>query len=819
MNTDGAAACLHNAEKLVETDVNLALEMFNSCIKTQAESMKQSVCYGKKSKKDDWFDSDCRNARRNVRRALRHFRTTLVKCDRVKYCQLRREYKNLLHRKKKTYNDGLLNKILASVNDPKQFWQEISKMNRKPVQARNNITVDDWHKHFKSVLDKEVSEHEECNAEIEHYVQDLDGPITKDEIEIAIKRLKTGKSAGPDGMIAEFFKYSGNNIIKFLVVLFNKLFNDGIYPEDWKESIIVPLFKKGDINDTNNYRGISLSNICSKLYGSIINLRLQKWIELYNITGECQAGFKKDYSTIDHIFTLLAVIQKQFAQNSKLYVAFVDFEKAFDSISRNLLWPVLRKHGISGKLYRCIRSMYEDVKARVRSGAKFSSYIRCSQGVKQGDVCSPVLFSLFINELAIEIIQNGKHGISLNFELVELFILLFADDIVLLSQTITGLQTQLNNLYSSAVRLELKVNLEKTAIVVFRKGGYLAKKEKWFYGRERISVVGAYKYLGIYFTTKISFTHACQDLVCKAKRAVLSILRSMYKFQNDSVEVFFRLFDKQVEPIVQYGSEIWGIEKGNEIEKLHLFAMKKFLHVDNRTPNDIVYGELGRMPIYINSYIACIRYWLKLLQMDGTRYPYKCYKMLYNLDSKGKQTWVTKIRQCLCQYGFMYVWENQGVGCVKSFLMCFKQRLIDCRWQEWELHIQNSNRFSLYRQFKVRNCMEPYILLTMNKYVKTALIKLRCGMSSLNTHVKRFQNNTEDDLFCRLCNVSREDEVHFVLCCACLSDLRINLIPPKYYNQPSSFKLVLLLSTSNVNVLKNLALYLYFSFKRLKEVI
>ena len=98
------------------------------------------------------------------------------------------------------------------------------------------------------------------------------------------------------------------------------------------------------------------------------------------------------------MFTLMAMIQKQFALNRKLYVAFIDVEKAFDSISRKL-WPILLKNGITGRLYKYVRSMYENVKARIRCGAKFTDYIKCTRGVKQGDVCSPVLFSLFINDL------------------------------------------------------------------------------------------------------------------------------------------------------------------------------------------------------------------------------------------------------------------------------------------------------------------------------------------------------------------------------------------------------------------------------------
>ena len=138
---------------------------------------------------------------------------------------------------------------------------------------------------------------------------------------------------------------------------FNALFEKGIFPTKWTESIVLPLFKKGDVNNPNNYRGISLYDTSRKVYSTVIKLRLQEWVGVNNITGEHQAGFKKNYSTIDHMFTLLALVQKQFSLNCKLYVTFIDFEKASDSVNRKLLWPVLLKNKIKGKLYRCINSM------------------------------------------------------------------------------------------------------------------------------------------------------------------------------------------------------------------------------------------------------------------------------------------------------------------------------------------------------------------------------------------------------------------------------------------------------------------------------
>ena len=819
MNSEEAKNVFERVMYMIDVDVNAAIDIFNNFVKLQASPLKKRIIADKKYK-SEWFDRECSEERRKVRKTLKNFRKCPTAENRQRYCKMRREYKNLIHHKRKLYNDSLFGKLVSSVDNQQTFWQNMSKLNSSRIQTKNEITITSWYEHFKSVLEKpdDVQPFDDIISDEEN-MEVFNGPITREEVIYAIGKLKNGKSPGPDELISEFFKYAGDLTVNMLVKLFNKLFDHGIYPKCWMECVIVPLFKKGDVNDTNNYRGISLCNTSSKLYGIIINSRLQSWVTMNNITGEHQAGFKKDYSTMDHIFTLLSVIQKQFVQNRKLYVAFIDLEKAFDSISRKLLWPILLKNGIKGKLYNCFKSMYTEVKAKVRCGVNFTDFISCTKGLKQGDTCSPLLFSIFINELSLEIIQNGKHGANISFELIELFLLLFADDMALIAETVVGLQTQLNNLYAASLRLNLTVNMEKTGIIVCRKGGYLSANERWFYGGERVAVVNNYKYLGIYFSTRLSFGFACQDLISRAKKAVISILKSMHKFQFSSVDVFLKLFDAQVQPIVQYGAEIWGIDKGREIEKVQMFALKKFLFVNSKTPNDFVYGELGRFPLYVNSYVACIRYWLRLITMDSNRLPFKCYKMLYELDNRGKVTWATGVRRCLSSYGFYYVWVNQGVGCTKMFLSSFRQRLIDCRWQEWDSHVQQSDCFSLYRMFKTTYSIESYVYLEVNRYVKNALIKFRCRVSNLNVHVNRFKHSTEEELKCRLCRLDREDEVHFVFCCPCLSDLRCDFIPVKYYQYPSRFKLALLLSSTNMSVLKSLALFLYFAFKRLNEIV
>ena len=148
-------------------------------------------------------------------------------------------------------------KFTKSVSDQQAFWDTMHGISSRRAQPQNSISAEDWFIHFKSVLQNEVDNEEEDSLQYdENYFQNR--PISREEVLIAIWKLTYRKAAGPGGIIGEMIKWEGDSVVDFLVKLFNVLFDDGIFLEDWPESIILPLFKKGTVNNPNNYRGISL---------------------------------------------------------------------------------------------------------------------------------------------------------------------------------------------------------------------------------------------------------------------------------------------------------------------------------------------------------------------------------------------------------------------------------------------------------------------------------------------------------------------------------------------------------------------------------
>ena len=156
---------------------------------------------------------------------------------------------------------------------------------------------------------------------------ELDTNITYDEVYTAIKSMKCGKSPGYDMLLNELFIFGKDVLTTSITRIFNHILNVGYFPQCWSEGVIVPLHK-----NVNNYRGITLLSVFSKLFTRVINTRLSTWAEHYGIMYEGQAGFRKMYGTRYNLFTLNGIVSHVLNKKEKLYCAFIDFKRAFDTI-------------------------------------------------------------------------------------------------------------------------------------------------------------------------------------------------------------------------------------------------------------------------------------------------------------------------------------------------------------------------------------------------------------------------------------------------------------------------------------------------------
>ena len=722
---------------------------------------------------------------------------------------------------RRIYDVQMTNKLTnARLKNATEYW----KMLRDVSQHKCDISLEDFVNHFKDInnmnkthcnlYEPEIKctlnryEKEEFNV----MFKELDVDIMHSEVKTAIEQLKAGKSAGHDLLINEFFMSGKDILLPYLTALFNKILQTGLFPEEWAEGVIVPIHKSGNKNLVDNYRGITLLSVLGKLFTRILNNRLTEWGQRYNVYIEAQAGFRKNYSTRDQIFVLNSLINIVFnkSKDAKLYCAFVDFRKAYDLIVRDLLWYKLLKLGIRGKMFNVIKCMYSNVKSKVKHNLEISDCFDCNLGLIQGEIMSPFLFSMYINDLEETMFLKGADCITV--ESLKIFLLMYADDIVLFSESADGLQKNLDILKMYCAKWELTVNTKKTKVMIFQKHGRISKKHKFIYDGIELEITNAFSYLGIVFSPNGLYNKAQRQLSQQGNKAMFKLFSSVSKFRNLNPGILLDLFDKLILPILCYSCEVWGFNVGKDIERVHLRFCKYILRIKNNTLNEIVYGELGRRPLYVYRMTRIIKYWIHIMELEENRYVKCMYNVLYQRSLINvTRSWVTEVRNLLCNCGFAEVWYNQGVGYNEDFLKVVTQRIYDIYSQDWSAKLHESPSARTYILYKDALIFSKYISEIKIEKWRISLTRFRTNNHKLAIETGRWNKSPINERKCNFC-LELEDEFHFLLECKLYITLRKRILPKYYWNRPNMLKFSELISTDNVKLLNLLAKYVHKAF-------
>ena len=199
-----------------------------------------------------------------------------------------------------------------------------------------------------------------------------------------------------------------------------------------------------------------------------------------------------------------------------------------------------------------------------------------------------------------------------------MFLLLYADDIVIFADSAEELQSEINSLYSYCDRWKLKVNSSKSHVVVFKRGR-INQSERWMYGNEEITAVTKIPFLSLLFTSNGSFHQAQATLSDQANKALFQLYMKLHPFSNLDVSIILDPFDKFVSPVLNYACEVWGFHTDLDIERVHLNFCKRVLGVKRTTQNDFVYGILGRVLMNIIRHIRIVKYWLSIVSGQKNR--------------------------------------------------------------------------------------------------------------------------------------------------------------------------------------------------------
>ena len=320
---------------------------------------------------------------------------------------------------------------------------------------------------------------------------------------------------------------------------------------------------------------------------------------------------------------------------------------------------------------------------------------------------------------------------------------------------------------------------------------------------------------GLNFSSNCSFHQSQLNISQQANKAIFVLHKKLSSYKTLSISVVIDLFEKFIVPILNYGSESWGFHDAPDIEKVQLRFYKRILGVKGTTQNDFIYGILGRVPMLIIRHCNIVKYWTNIILGKKSAYVNLLYtSMLQTIDNRNNNNWAHNVRNLLCSNGFGDIWRDQCVFDQEGFNKAFKQRLFDIFKQNWSFRLSESTRASFYRVIIGTHAFQN-ILDTVNaNRHRIALTRLICSSHRLSIETGRWRRPQipRHERKCAICH-KLGDEFHFLLECQVHNENRIKFIKPYYRRNPSMFKCIQLLTSTNKKELRNLAKYVYLCFQ------
>ena len=643
---------------------------------------------------------------------------------------------------------------------------------------------------------------------------------------MGISKLKNGKSSGSDLILNEFIKASKNIFLKTLVKLFNKIISIGSIPEEWNNTLISTIHKSGNPNDCNNYRGISVTSCLGKLFNSLLTSRLNNYLESNNLLSPFQAGFRKNHRTTDNIFVLKTLINKYIHKSNKdLFVSFIDFTKAFDTIWRPALLYKLAKKGVGGKFYELIKNMYSNTKCAIKQNNLCSKFFSTNLGVKQGDNLSPTLFNIYVDDFDKCLNKQVTDPVTLGD--VSFNNLFFADDLLLFSESAAGLQHCIDSLAEYCSSWKLKVNLKKTNVMILSKRVRDPSSFGFYYKHDRLEITNEYKYLGLIFKSNGLLKYASEHLSARAKKAYFALKSNLPFNHNLSAKTCIKLYESTVLPIITYAAEVWIADFKNcfttydkcPFEKIQNFILKDTLGVHGKASNLAVRTELGIYPIYLKIFKLMFNYYTRLSKLDHCDDTENLIilKNAFAEDCKlaksSSKSWLKSLQDFQHHFGIkdLNISKEQFQEELKTF---YKKEL---GLQMKNISENESGKLSFYSKIITtldEYEIQPYLSFPISKLLRSNLTKLRVSAHPLYIETGRYCKPPvpREKRLCYSCKNAIENEEHFILHCQEYNDIR-----SRYSTCFDKKEMCEIINPKNYDMTKNICLYIKESLQLRKQ--
>ena len=379
---------------------------------------------------------------------------------------------------------------------------------------------------------------EECyKSEVNGVMSDLS--VSEEDVKLLLSNLNVGKSMGPDEIHPKILKFLSTNagFVAALTLLFNKCIKDEKIPEIWKTATVIPLHKKGSIHLPSNYRPVSLTCILCKLFEKIIRSHILNFIKSKFISN--QHGFVQGKSTLSNLLESIDTINEYLSEGNIADILYLDFSKAFDTVSHYRLLVKMENLGISTNIINIVNNFLSDRTMRVKVGSAFSKPQNVPSGVPQGSVLGPLLFLIFINDLP---------------DSIKSFVELFADDVkLLIGPSMHHIaQLDLDHLTKWEAIWKLKFNVDKCKVLHI---GCNNEKFKYKLNNKELKEVIEERDLGVTFNGSFNFSNQILAIVSKANQKIGWTMRNII---SREAFVITRVYKALIRPHIEYCTQAWA---------------------------------------------------------------------------------------------------------------------------------------------------------------------------------------------------------------------------------------------------------------------
>ena len=481
-----------------------------------------------------------------------------------------------------------------------------------------------------------------------------DEEITPEELGLVLKQLKNGKSPGEDRITAEMFKYMGENAKRLLLELINKAWKEGKTPEEWHTALILPIFKKGDKGDCKNYRGITLINTIMKTIEKVIDNRLRT--KLDHKLAEPQSGFRRGRSIQDHIFSIKQLIEKMDNKDSQIYASFIDMEKAFDMVPRQKVWDILKTQGVGRRMLSLIEKIYNDNNNAVLANNRQSEYFKTRKGLRQGGSLSPLLFIIYMDKVIKKCSEKTKKvDVGYRFmKTVKVSEGAFADDIIVIAKTEQSLQDSLNKWNHQLKEEGMRVNIEKTKVMIFGKQEELTIK----IDNTLIEQVNNFKYLGVELSHTGTDDSEINNRITQSQKLYQALKEPIINRKEVTKKTKVNVYKTIYRPVLTFGCETWNLSKA-EKSRIQAVEMRYLRRVKGITKRDRIRNEIVRDELDVESILDFIErrqlsWWGHLQRMQDTRQVKEIWEAKQTQKSRRgrpRKTWNHTLNEILIRRG------------------------------------------------------------------------------------------------------------------------------------------------------------------------